>query len=408
MLVIRDTRASGEMLEAAVAAGVAAAGGIALLGGVLPTPAAPLLIRRYGFDLGVVLSASHNPWRDNGVKFFGADGDKLSDAVEEEIEALLDGEAAIPAEPGGVATLHGTLEDYLRELHTRFDGLDLSGRRILLDCAQRRHPQGRAGDLPPPRRARRRDRRRARRSQHQRRLRLDARRGARRARSYRRVRRRLRVRRRRRPRARRRPRRRDRRRRRADRARCTPSARAGPPAGRRRGRDGDDELRLPHGDGDGRHRGRDDLRRRPLRARSAARARLVARRRAVRPHRRARLRALRGRDRECAAHAGGPARRRLGRAPCDGEAAAAARQRAAAGSRRSRARGRRRGHARGCRARAGRAVRPWARARASVGHRAAAARDGGGAERRGGGRRLRAAGRAGAGGGRRNGSRARG
>jgi phosphoglucosamine mutase len=136
VLVIRDTRASGEMLEAAIAAGVAAAGGIALLGGVLPTPAAPLLIRRYGFDLGVMLSASHNPWRDNGVKFFGADGDKLSDAVEEEIEALLDeprpGE---PAEPGGVTQLHGTLEDYLRELHVRFSDLDLRGRRILLDCA---------------------------------------------------------------------------------------------------------------------------------------------------------------------------------------------------------------------------------------------------------------------------------
>ncbi len=141
VLVIRDTRASGEMLEAAVAAGIAAAGGVALLGGVLPTPAAPLLIRRYGFDLGVVLSASHNPWRDNGVKFFGADGDKLSDAVEEQIEALLD-EPALgarggteSAEPGGVMPLHGTLEDYLRELHTRFAALDLSGRRILLDCA---------------------------------------------------------------------------------------------------------------------------------------------------------------------------------------------------------------------------------------------------------------------------------
>jgi phosphoglucosamine mutase len=135
VLVIRDTRASGEMLEAAVAAGVAAAGGIALLGGVLPTPAAPLLIRRYGFDLGVVLSASHNPWRDNGVKFFGADGDKLSDAVEEQIEALLEEQAAPSAELGGVTAMHGTLEDYLRELHTRFAALDLSGRRILLDCA---------------------------------------------------------------------------------------------------------------------------------------------------------------------------------------------------------------------------------------------------------------------------------
>ncbi len=80
MLIIRDTRESGEMLEAAVAAGVAAAGGEALLGGILPTPGAPLLIARHGFDLGVVLSASHNPYRDNGIKFFGGDGYKLSDA----------------------------------------------------------------------------------------------------------------------------------------------------------------------------------------------------------------------------------------------------------------------------------------------------------------------------------------
>ena len=64
MLIIRDTRESGEMLEAAVAAGVAAAGGEALLGGILPTPGAPLLIARHGFDLAVVLSASHNPYRD--------------------------------------------------------------------------------------------------------------------------------------------------------------------------------------------------------------------------------------------------------------------------------------------------------------------------------------------------------
>ncbi len=90
MLVIRDTRESGEMLEAAVAAGVSAAGGDALLGGVLPTPAAPLLLARYGFDLAVVLSASHNPYADNGIKFFGADGYKLSDETEREIEAALE------------------------------------------------------------------------------------------------------------------------------------------------------------------------------------------------------------------------------------------------------------------------------------------------------------------------------
>lgn len=133
-LIIRDTRESGEMLEAALAAGVAAAGGEALLGGVLPTPAAPLLIARYGFDLGVVVSASHNPYRDNGIKFFGSDSLKLSDETEAEIEARLE-EPAAPTAPGPVRELHGTQEDYLRSLEQRFAGLDLSGRRILLDCA---------------------------------------------------------------------------------------------------------------------------------------------------------------------------------------------------------------------------------------------------------------------------------
>jgi phosphoglucosamine mutase len=134
VLVIRDTRESGEMLEAAVAAGIAAAGGDALLGGVLPTPGAPLLIGRYAFDLGVVLSASHNPFQDNGIKFFGGDGYKLSDAVELEIEAMLTS-APPNTSLGRVRRFHGALEDYLRALHERFADLDLTGRRVLLDCA---------------------------------------------------------------------------------------------------------------------------------------------------------------------------------------------------------------------------------------------------------------------------------
>ncbi|HWT25745.1 MAG TPA: phosphoglucosamine mutase [Solirubrobacteraceae bacterium] len=137
-LIIRDTRESGEMLEAAVAAGVAAAGGEALLGGVLPTPGAPLLIERYGFDLGVVLSASHNPYRDNGIKFFGGDGFKLSDETEHEIEAALDDTGRWQGRNGHVGRvrpLHGALEDYVRALHERFGGLDLTGKRIALDCA---------------------------------------------------------------------------------------------------------------------------------------------------------------------------------------------------------------------------------------------------------------------------------
>jgi phosphoglucosamine mutase len=136
VLIVRDTRESGEMLQAAVAAGVAAAGGEVLLGGVLPTPAAPLLIARYGFDLAAVLSASHNPYQDNGVKFFGADGYKLSDETELEIERELRRSATGAASRiGRIRELRGAGEDYLRELHTRFADLDLAGLDVLLDCA---------------------------------------------------------------------------------------------------------------------------------------------------------------------------------------------------------------------------------------------------------------------------------
>jgi phosphoglucosamine mutase len=136
ILVIRDTRESGEMLEAAIAAGVAAAGGDVLLGGVLPTPAAPLLLGRYGFDLAVVLSASHNPYRDNGIKLFGPDGFKLADEVELAIEQRLEETShPVPERMGRVRKLHGTFDDYLRALRERFAGLDLSGLNVLLDCA---------------------------------------------------------------------------------------------------------------------------------------------------------------------------------------------------------------------------------------------------------------------------------
>jgi phosphoglucosamine mutase len=135
VLVIRDTRESGEMLESALAAGITAAGGDAFLGGVLPTPAAPLLIGQYGFDLAAVVSASHNPFADNGIKFFGGDGFKLADAAEEAIEARLAGGFGPSTEIGRVRDLHGTQEDYLRALHERFADLDLSGLEVMLDCA---------------------------------------------------------------------------------------------------------------------------------------------------------------------------------------------------------------------------------------------------------------------------------
>lgn len=135
VLVVRDTRESGEMLEAAIAAGVTAAGGDALIGGVLPTPAAPLLVRRHGLQMAAVISASHNPFEDNGIKLFAADGFKLDDDTEHEIEEALSDPVTNPARIGHVRRLHGALEDYLRELHTRFATLDLGGTRVLLDCA---------------------------------------------------------------------------------------------------------------------------------------------------------------------------------------------------------------------------------------------------------------------------------
>jgi phosphoglucosamine mutase len=132
VLIVRDTRESGEMLEAALAAGIAAGGGHALLGGVLPTPGASVLVRRYGFDMAVVVSASHNPYRDNGIKFFGPEGMKVSDEQEAEIERRLEEPSA---RIGRLRELHGAGNDYLRELELRFRELDLSGLRVLLDCA---------------------------------------------------------------------------------------------------------------------------------------------------------------------------------------------------------------------------------------------------------------------------------
>jgi phosphoglucosamine mutase len=133
VLIVRDTRESGPMLEVALAAGIAAAGGDALLGGVLPTPAAAILVKRLGLDLAAVVSASHNPYRDNGIKFFSGQGTKLGDELEARIESLLD-EAPTATEPGRVRGLNGGLDDYLRELEAAFP-LDLSGRRVVLDCA---------------------------------------------------------------------------------------------------------------------------------------------------------------------------------------------------------------------------------------------------------------------------------
>jgi phosphoglucosamine mutase len=124
----RDTRGSGPVLEQAFAEGVASAGGNAVLGGVLPTPAVALL----ALDLGSVISASHNPPEYNGVKFFDANGQKLTDASEEEIEALLD-ELPRPRR-GDIDHVGVSAESYLEHVLERF-GSDLGGLRIAVDCA---------------------------------------------------------------------------------------------------------------------------------------------------------------------------------------------------------------------------------------------------------------------------------
>ena len=126
------------MIERAVAAGIASAGGEALMAGVLPTPAASILVRRLGLDYAAVVSASHNPWRDNGIKYFDHRGLKLDHAdeavIEERVFELLEAGRPQEGEEGAARTLHGALDDYLRELASVFR-MDLSGVHVVLDCA---------------------------------------------------------------------------------------------------------------------------------------------------------------------------------------------------------------------------------------------------------------------------------
>jgi phosphoglucosamine mutase len=133
VVIVRDTRESGPMLEHALAAGIAAGGGDAYIAGVLPTPAASILVRRHGLDLAAVVSASHNPWHDNGIKFFGPAGTKLEGEAEARIEQRIE-TGTEASRIGRIRALEGALEDYLRELSSTF-ALDLSGRKVLLDCA---------------------------------------------------------------------------------------------------------------------------------------------------------------------------------------------------------------------------------------------------------------------------------
>ena len=135
-VVARDPRASGEFLEAAVVAGLASAGVDVLLAGELPTPAVAYLTVRHGASLGVMLSASHNPMPDNGIKFFDARGFKLADDIEDAIESRLHESWDRPtgAGVGRVRALEGAREEYVNHV-LGVVTTPLSGLSVVVDCA---------------------------------------------------------------------------------------------------------------------------------------------------------------------------------------------------------------------------------------------------------------------------------
>lgn len=136
----KDTRLSGYMIECALVAGFLSAGMDVTLVGPLPTPAIAMLTRSLRADLGVMISASHNPYTDNGIKLFGGDGFKFSDAIEAEIEALmgqdLSKHLAPPSEIGKASRLTDAAGRYVENVKFSFPrGLRLDGLKIILDCA---------------------------------------------------------------------------------------------------------------------------------------------------------------------------------------------------------------------------------------------------------------------------------
>lgn len=139
IIIGSDTRISGEMLTAAMIAGICSVGSDTLSIGIVPTPAVSYLTREYGADAGVVISASHNPVEYNGIKFFNKDGYKLSDEIEEEIEALIANDNKDIELPTGVAIgkvvyRSECIYDYIRyakrQINTKLDGL-----KVVIDCA---------------------------------------------------------------------------------------------------------------------------------------------------------------------------------------------------------------------------------------------------------------------------------
>jgi len=140
VVIGKDTRLSGYMIEQALTAGFLSVGVDVLLLGPLPTPAVGFLTRSMRADVGVMISASHNPYEDNGIKLFGPDGFKLSDAVEMQIDSLVAASSSIrlagPAEIGRAKRLDDAEGRYIEAVKaSAARGLDLSGLKIVVDCA---------------------------------------------------------------------------------------------------------------------------------------------------------------------------------------------------------------------------------------------------------------------------------
>ena len=138
VLIGKDTRVSGYMLEAALQAGFTAAGVNVRLTGPLPTPGIAYLTRALRLDAGVMISASHNPYSDNGIKFFAAGGRKLDDALEARIESLMDQpmETCASRELGRAKRIDTAADRYIEFCKATFpNDLDLRGLKIVVDCA---------------------------------------------------------------------------------------------------------------------------------------------------------------------------------------------------------------------------------------------------------------------------------
>ena len=138
VLIGKDTRISGYMLESALEAGLAAAGLTAAFTGPMPTPAVAYLTRTFRLEAGIVISASHNPYYDNGIKFFSAEGTKLPDNIEEAIEAMLDQpmDCVESAELGKARRINDAAGRYIEFCKSTFPAhLGLDGYKIIVDCA---------------------------------------------------------------------------------------------------------------------------------------------------------------------------------------------------------------------------------------------------------------------------------